>query len=510
MNNETREINSIRNISVGMVYQGISLVMNFLVKTVFIKTLGAEYLGINGLFTNIFVLFSFAEFGIGVAMNYSLYKPIVKGDTEKICGLYNYYRKLYRIMSLLITAVGLCVIPLLPYIVKTETQIKGIAIYYLIFLVNIIVYNLFIFKAYIFLADQRRYILSITQIVTDVLGFTALIIILILFDNYFLYLILISIKTLVFSLVMHLLSKKYYPFLKTGCDIEEHEKKEIKKNVKDLFIYRFAAVLVNGTDNIIISILVGTIWVGYYSNYDLIIMGISSIVAMVYAALSASIGNLIAEKNNESAYEIFRWVQIISMWLSGVLVICLIILFQDFITLWIGEKYLLSIEIVTIIVVNFYISCIRDSLKIFRETLGVFNKVKYVMLANAAVNLILSVILGYYIGVFGVLVSTAIAALLTFFWYEPLLIYKAMNVKRNVEYFGFQVLSIILIGINLTITYLILSRFKFLGVGGFLLKAFLCFVICNILYFAILGRTKAVKYLIGAISSYFRRKNKST
>ena len=126
-----------------------------------------------------------------------------------------------------------------------------------------------------------------------------------------------------------------------------------------------ATVLVNSTDNIYISILVGIVWVGYYSNYDLIIMGISSVIAVIYSAVSSSVGNLIAEKDNEAAYEIFKMVQVISIWLSGMTVICLLILFKDFITLWIGEEYLLSETVVIIIVVNYYLSCVRDSMKIF-------------------------------------------------------------------------------------------------------------------------------------------------
>lgn len=509
MNNDSREKNSIRNISIGLFYQMISLVMNFLVKTVFIRTLVPDFWGINGLFTNIFTIFSFAEFGIGVAMSYSLYKPIVSGDRDKISGLYKYYKKLYRIMSLCITVAGVLLIPFLPYIVKTETEINGIVIYYLVFLINIILYNLFIFKTYVLIADQRKYIVSVIQIVMDVLGFSALMAVLWISKDYLVYLMILSLKTVVFSIVIHLISKKYYPFLESGNKISDNEKEVIKRNVKDLFVYRFSMVLVNGTDNIIISIMVGTLWVGYYSNYDLIIMGISSLVAIVYGALSASLGNLIAEKSNESAKELFSWVQTMSMWLSGVMVVCLIILFQDFIKLWAGEKYLLSMNIVVIITINFYISCIRDSMKIFRETLGVFSRVKYIMIANAVINLILSVLLGYIFGIFGVLVSTAIAAVLTYFWFEPMLIYKEMKSKKFYEYFGFQVLSVVLIAINLFITYQAVSVFELRGITGFFIKAGMCFIISNLIYYIILGRTKAVKYIIKAGRNYFSHKKKS-
>jgi len=508
MNTDNREKNSIRNVSVGMVYQFISLVMNFLAKTFFIKILGPDYLAINGLFTNIFMLFSFAEFGISVAMNYSLYKPIANGDISKICGLYSLYQKFYRKMSLIILVVGVCVIPLIPYVVKLDNNIKGITMFYLVFLINIIVYNMFIFKTYLLIADQRKYIIFIAQIVTDIIGFSLQIFVLVAYRDYLTYLIILCVKTIGFSIASHFLVKKYYPFIGQKGYVEEEEKREIKKNIKDLFVYRFALVLVSSTDNVIISIIVGTIYVGYYSNYDLIVMGIASIVTVVYSALSSSIGNLIAEKDNESAYSIFKWVQVISMWLSGAMAICLMLLFQDFIKLWIGSNYLLSEAVIVVIVVNFYISCIRDSMKIFRETLGIFDKVKYMMISNAAINLILSFVLGYFCGIFGVLIATTISALLTFYWYEPILIYRAMKVKKVWEYFGIQGLSIILLLFNLFLTNLILNLFSFSGISGFLLKAVLCFIICNIIYFLVLGRTQAVRYVISVAGSFFIRKKK--
>ena len=508
MNNDSREKNSMRNVSIGLFYQGISLVMNFLAKTVFIKVLGSVYLGVNGLFTNIFILFSFAEFGIGVAMVYSLYKPIYNKDIAKIRGLYSLFRKYYINITVIMTLIGLCIVPILPLIVKTEYKIDGLIIFYIVFLVNILIYNLFIYKTFLLVADQRKYILSIAQIVADVLGFTILMVVLLVFRSYLIYLIVLTLKTLSFALTSHILTKRYYPFIyeKGEKDVSKKEKVEIKKNIKDLFAYRVATVLVNSTDNIYISILVGIVWVGYYSNYDLIIMGISSVIAVIYSAVSSSVGNLIAEKDNEAAYEIFKMVQVISIWLSGMTVICLLILFKDFITLWIGEEYLLSETVVIIIVVNYYLSCVRDSMKIFRETLGIFNKVKYMMIATAVINLLLSFFLGRQFGLIGIFISTTIASVLTFYWYEPILICKAMNVKNKCRYFFIQGLGIVLLFVNLYITNFIVDSLSITGVLGFFVKAVICFIVCNLIYFAVLGRTKTVRYLLGMFGNYLKNK----
>ncbi|WKY48308.1 hypothetical protein Q5O24_02975 [Eubacteriaceae bacterium ES3] len=504
MNNEPRVKNSIRNIYAGLIFQIISLLMNFLARTVFIKVLGVDYLGVNGLLTNIFTILTFTELVFGVALSYSMYRPIVDNNIEKIGGIFNYYKTLYKKAVIIIGIVGVCIIPLLPYMINSNIATKEIILYYIIFLINIVIYNYFIINTYLMIADQRRYIISMVRIVVDVVCFTVLIVAIILFENYLLYLLLITIKTLIFSVIIHILLKKHYPFVKENFYVTEVDKKRAIMNIKDLFIYRFSMVMLNGTDNILISVFVSTNMVGVYSNYIMVIMGLDALVEVIYSAVSASIGNLAAEKNNESLAEMFRMVQVVSIWLSGTISVCLLILFNDFIIVWIGADYLCAGGTVIIIIVNFYLACVRDSMKMFIEALGLFSKVKYMTLATAVLNIVFSVFLGYNFGITGILAATAISAILTFYWYEAGIIYKAMNSKKNWEYFLLQIISIVLIIANFIITNNVLKLFEFNGVTGFVIKMVLCFVICNSIYFAILFRTKAVKYLVKIIFKTFK------
>mgnify|MGYP003305771431 CR=1 FL=1 len=133
MNRESRTKNSIRNSSFSIITQVLTVIMDFIVKTIFIAVLGSEYLGINGLFSNIITLLSLADLGIGVAIPYSLYKPLAEKNTKKIQGLMNFYRKIYNVIGIIVIVIGLSLIPLLPHIIKDMPDIDGIYLIYSMF-----------------------------------------------------------------------------------------------------------------------------------------------------------------------------------------------------------------------------------------------------------------------------------------------------------------------------------------------------------------------------------------
>lgn len=495
MNNQSRETNSIRNAVIGMINQITILFLNLVSKTIFIKCLGAQFLGLNGLFTNIFMLFSFAEFGISSAMMYSLYEPIAQKDEKKISGLYCYFAKLYKYMALLVTIVGVLLIPFLKLIVKTNEPIPNLVLYYILFLINTVIFNMFIYKSYLIIADQKKYIISIYQLFFELFGFSIQVLILILTKSYLLFLISIIMKSLLSNLCIGKKVKKIYKFIEEEEPINEVEKKKIFVNIKDLFIYKFSRVLITGTDNIIISTLVGTVWVGYYSNYDLIVTGVISLITMLFSAVSASLGNFIVEKNSNNQYKIFNIIQMVNTWVVGFTTTCLIILFQDFITLWIGKEFLFNNSIVLIIVINYFLAASRISTKVFREAAGMFSKIKYVMGLTAIINIILSIILGKLFGIGGVFIATIIAVLSTYYWYEPKVLIETQFGCSSRQYFINQGKGILLVIISVILTYLCTSFLKEVSIVNFIMKAIICCFVSNIFYVAMLWKNEEFKYL---------------
>lgn len=501
MKKRTREFNSIRNFSVGLINQVLMLVLGLVAKNIFLKTLGTTYMGLNGLFTNIFMLLSFAEFGIGSVMVYSLYGPLARGKTGEISAVYHFFRKLYKRLSLIIMTIGMIVVPLLPLIinVKEGMDLSGVKTFYGLYLIGVVVSNTYMYKSHMILADQKNYILSLFNIFFENGTTIIQIIILLKTRSYYLYLIAFIVKNIIFSLAISYKISRLYPYLGSKEDliaIDDKERSIIYRKIKDVFGYKFARAFINGTDNILISTLVGTIWVGYYSNYDLIIVGVTGLVATFYDGISASVGDFVASESIENQYGMFETVQILNIWIVGFTSTSLYILFQDFINLWLGEQYVVDFRLVILIIINYALVCNRKAITIFREAAGMFNKIKYAMFWGAGINIILSVVLGYLIGIYGVLLGTTISTLATYYWYEPLILLHdqfSMDLKSFIKLQGQNILYAC---ISIFLTWLCVSPIKDVTMTSFIIKMTICLIVPNIFYLLVLSRKKRFKSVL--------------
>ena len=113
-----RTRNAARSITVGMMLKIFQTVVPFLMRTAMIQFMGVEYLGLNSLFASILHMLNLAELGVGSAMVFSMYKPIAEDDTPRICALMRLYRRYYRLIGLVIGAVGLALTPLVPRLIS--------------------------------------------------------------------------------------------------------------------------------------------------------------------------------------------------------------------------------------------------------------------------------------------------------------------------------------------------------------------------------------------------------
>lgn len=494
MNTLSRTENSKRNLINGIINQSLILVLTFISRTIFIKYLGAEYLGINGLYSNILQLLSLTEFGLSNIILFTLYKPIREKNEKQICEYIYFFKKLYNIIFVLILGIGLLLIPLLPYIVNSNLNTLDLIGYYVLSVINIALSYIFVHYQMLITADQRIGIVkSITTIVIVVQNIVQ-IAILILTKNYYLYLIIQCIFTILSNIIIAIKAKKMYPFLKNKEILPKNNKIQVLKNTKDLFIYKLCVVIVNSTDNIIISILLGTIFVGYYSNYFLIISCIMNFINIFINSITASIGNLNASNNEQQKYEIFKHLVFIFQWITGILSICLLLLSNDFINLWLGKEYLLSNFTVLILVFNFYIQTIISPVWIYRETLGLYSKVKYIMLATAILNIVLSIILGKVLGLAGICLATVISRLCTTVILEPRILYKEYFKKSTKEYYLLQLKYIITFIIITIICSLVSILIPSNNIILWILKALLIFILSNLGYLIIYHKSNSFKY----------------
>lgn len=502
----SRTKNTVRNIIFGTANQVTSLILSFISRTIFIKILGAGYLGINGLFSDILMMLSMADLGLGTAMVYSFYKPLAEHDNDKIAALIAFYRKIYNFIALAVAVSGLSLVPFLGYIVHLDKPIAHIELYYLFFLANAVVSYLFVYKTSIIDADQKNYVVAKYQMLVNFGRVVLQSISLLILKNYFVYLIIQVLSSLVNNLIASRKANELYPYIRESSHkLDPAEKKSIYANMKSIFIYKISGVLLNGTDNTLISILIGTVWVGFYSNYNLVIVALNNFINIIYSSATASIGNLIVNEKPRKRFEIFQSMQAISLIISTFSTVCLYMLFNNLIFVWLGTKYVLSSYILAAIIGNFYFGSVVHPIWSYREATGLYMQTKYIMIIAAIENLILSIIMGKLMGMPGILFASLIARLTTYFWYEPNLLFKKYFQEPVKKYYItllvnaiFTVLIIVIISV--ASNHIIIDSWFKLIIKTILVALFTLVLIIPFYY-----RTSGFKLLLTKIKSISNR-----
>lgn len=419
--------NSALNFASGFLGRVLTILLNFVVRTIFIYCLNEAYLSVNGLYSNILTVLSLAELGFGSAMVYRMYAPVAVKDYQKTAALLQFYKKIYIIIGVVIFLLGLCVIPFMDYIIKDKPDISGLTLYYILFLVNTsISYWLSSYKASVLYADQKEYIKTNVQSATTILQSVLQIVLLLLFRKYLLYLLIQLVGNIFLNLyVAHLVDKRY-PEIQTyqGASLSAEERMQIRKDTEALVLSRFGHVALNGTDNIIISAVVGVLWVGRLSNYTLICDSVTSVLCQITAAITGSLGNFFATEDKHAGYALFKKVEFLNFWLYGFSFIALVTLLDPFVQIWAGDRFVLGLPISIVIAINFFVAGYMNTLWVFRSTLGLFKQGKFRPILVAILNIVLSIVLGRLWGVFGVLFATFLSRAAISLWYDPLILHR--------------------------------------------------------------------------------------
>ena len=437
---KSRLDNTINGSKIGVIYQFVYSFAYFIVRTVFIKTLGNTYLGINGLFSDILTLLSLAELGFGTSIMYFMYKPFAENDEKTTAVLLHFYGKAYKTIGIIIAIIGVSLTPFLDYIISDMPDIPELKIIYLLYLLNTVLSYFWIHKRSMLIADQKIYISYFIQLFAISIQYVLQIVVLIVFRNFLLYLGIQVICTFLNNYWVSRYVDKHYPYTKM------HKEEKIPKEmlhtiiikIKAMFASKVSSAIVSSTDNILISKFVSTMVLGLYSNYLIFVNLIRQVVGKIFEALTGSLGNLLVIENDEKAYDVFNKMFFANFGIVSFCVAGIYVLIDPFIRLWIGEDYLLPISVEAIICINLYMRLIRNTAITYCDTLGIFEKMQSKCIAEAVLNIVISLVLllPMNMGIFGVLLGTFFSNLLTNFWYEPWVLFKDVFKKSQGKYYG--------------------------------------------------------------------------
>ena len=403
----------INNSILGVIYKITILLLGFVTRKIFIVYLGEEILGLNSLYANLLDLLNLAELGIGVAVQYQLYGPLVNNDTEKLSRILSSAKRLYNKIGIFVLSAGFVLSFFIQNLIKsTNYPLWFIRISFLISVTGVALGYFFVHKRLFLQANEEIGLVNIVDLVAKLITVCLSLVTTVIWKNYFLYLLINALYGLTGNIIIYFVFKKKYSTIKENVTNTGAEDKELTKNLKNVVPMKLSNYIYNSTDNIIISKILGLSTVALYSNYMTIINGLMGIEYLFGNIITSSFGKIIKEvKDNKTVFRYYLFFQYIQFLFTGFATVSLAMLCEPFIKLWIGERFVVGNFVFILLVVDFYVHSMYQPAYVMFGATGKFRDDKYITLASAIMNIAISIIMVNVIGLPGVIIGTLITDL---------------------------------------------------------------------------------------------------
>lgn len=474
-----RTKNATRNIIFGVILRAYQIIVPFLMRTAMIYLMGVQYLGLNSLFTSVLQVLNLAELGVGSAMIYSMYRPIAEDDNTTICALMKLYRTYYRLIGLIIAVVGCTLTPFIPKLISGDIP-QGINIY-ILYLLNlgatVLSYWLFAYKNSILQAHQRTDIVSKVTLITNTIQYVLQLFVLWIFKNYYLYVIVMLVTQALTNIVTAIMADKIYPQFKPKGELHKEEIYQINQKIRDLFTAKLGGVVVGSADTIVISAFLGLTTLAVYQNYYFIMNSICGFITVIFSAITAGIGNSLVTESSEKNYNDFKKFTFIICFILCICCCCFVGLYQPFMKLWVGKKFMLSFSFVILFCILFYCLELAMVWATVKDAAGLWHSDRFRPLIGACANLIMNIVLVQVIGLYGIILSTVFSYI---FISMPWLIHNLFKFLYNESlkvYLKDLSMYILVAILATTITTIICRKITFVGIFELVFKGIISIII---------------------------------
>ena len=500
-----RLINTRRNIVWGTLNKLIAIALPFLVRTALIYQLGIQYVGISGLFASVLQVLSLADLGFANAIVYSMYKPLAHGDYENVGALLGFYKKIYRIVGVIILIVGLLIVPFINYLVKGSYPIDiNIQLIYVIYLANTVIsYFLFAYKRSLLLASQRKDISDNIDSVVRIILSGLQILVLFIFPNFYVFALVIPCMTILNNVLNEIFTKKDYRYIVENSTLDKKNKQEIIEKTKGLFVYKVCAITRNSLDNIFISTFLGIAAVGVYSNYYYIMISVKGFLDVVSTGMSASVGHSVATESVEKNHRDLEKLTFAFSWLATWFMTCLLCLFQPFMLFWVGQTNILPFSVVVALCFYCYVLAAGDMRSQYIDASGLWDKEKLRSITETVGNVILNYILIQSLGVLGVVLATALIILFIGIPWSTKIVFDNYFKNGYKKYLWNQAVYAIVTIIVAGITYLICTLVSGNDIIVLIIRGIICLILPNMLYYLFFFKNEHTRFFLGIIKSKF-------
>ena len=487
-----RTRNAARNIVFDGLLETANMVFPFILRSIMLHCLGAEYLGLNGLFKSLLSFLNLAELGVGSAMVFSMYKPIAEDDAPTICALLRLYRTFYRIISLVIAAVGLLLMPFLRNLISGDVP-AGMSLYtlYLMNLGNtVLTYWLFAYKGSLLQAHQRRDVASKVGLAVRLTEYALKILALVFLRNYYVYLTIQLICQVAVNILTAYRASKMYPQYVPRGTLPRETRLNIIRRVRDLFTSKFSATVFDSADTLVISAFMGLTVLAVYQNYYFILTALRMIQMVILGACMAGVGNKLVMESREENYLDLERFSMLFCWLLGVSSAMLLCLYQPFMRLWMGEENMLPLGYVLCFTVYYYTMGASKLVNMFKDAAGIWRLDRWRPLTAALVNLCLNLATVRWLGLYGVLLSSVFSIVVVQIPWLFRNLFRAVFPREYLRryvllYAGLAAVALV----SCAVSWFICGLFSLSIWPKLIVNGLVSFIIPNVFYFAVYGRT---------------------
>lgn len=494
-----RTKNAVRGIITGVILKVYQIIVPFAMRTLIIVLLGVEYLGLNSLFSSILQTLNLVELGVGSAMTYAMYKPIADNDTSTINALIRLYKLYYRVIGSVILILGCFLTPIIPRFIAGDVP-KDINIYVLYFInliTTVLSYWLFAYRNSILQAHQRLDLINNVTIITDTLKYILQISMLLLFKNYYIYIIIVLFSQVFTNILTAWISYRYFPNYKAEGKLERKTITSINNKIRDLFTAKLGGVIVNSADTIVVSAFMGLTVVAIYQNYYFILTSLIGILTIVFNSCIAGIGNSLIVESKEKNYADLKRFSFIIAFLIQFCAASLLCLYQPFMELWVGKELMLPFPIVICFVLYFIVYEFNMLFNTFKDAAGMWHEDRFRPLVTASCNLIMNLLTVKVLGLYGIILSTVVSFVFIGIPWILNNIFKTIFERKNLkEYLLFIMSLVVEILVFCILTYGICISLPFNGLIGLCVRALVCMTIPIILFLIVNNRKIELLYLI--------------
>lgn len=455
---------AIKNIKHILIFNISTVILSFLNRKIFINALGAEYVGINSIITSLISFINLAELGISSAVTFALYTPLKNNDKEKINELMYLFKIIYKKIACIALIIGIGISLKMQLFINTNVSINEIRFYLYVYLFNTVMTYILTYKYTLANSDQKNYLITKINTYIKIIKHMVQMLSVILFKSYlswlfievafnFIYMYLANRKITNSYKDLSFNSKKSFKVLKS-------ENKNLFINLKRIIIHKATSFIVFQTDSLMISILLNLKQVAIYSNYMMIINQIITIITDMFTSISGSIGNLIAEKDDNKTYMVWKEMHSFMIYISLIIVVVLYIVLDDFISIWVGSEYVYNRSIKIILLINLFITLVRQVELRFKMGYGIYSDYM-APIAEGIINVTLSIIFTKKLGVIGMFLGTFASNILIIMCWSPYMTFKYGFKRPFINYIIYNLKLIVLSGAAIVIINKIIILFKF-------------------------------------------------